>query len=130
MRAVIVSLILLICLTIAPPAWSAPGDAQIYSVILSVTLDQSGQVRRVAVAKVIAPMTGAVDPVDITVSKEFIDDATRKIRARNEREKGKEVEWSAKTFYTYFFLDPKRGGQALEEMPGAPRNPDGSVPTN
>lgn len=85
---------------------SAPAIVQIadktYAVIFEVTTDAAGAVANVTVSKVIDPDSGNTDAVEVAVPDAYIAVA----RLQIER-KAKEKLAPSKTYYTYFFYDPR-----------------------
>ena len=94
---------------------STTGDAtEIYAVIFGVTVALDGKIENIRMAKVIDPITGNMEAVDIPVPEIYVKSAKQLIETKQYKAKvqnGIPVE-----FFTYFFYDPSHPEIVITEI--------------
>ena len=105
MRLLVSAIVLLLCSTLAFAQNSSLPEQKLYAVIFDVTVDASGKVGDLAVAKVIDPASGTTNPVEVEVPESFVRAAHSSLLQRS-------YSASRKQFYTYIFYDPLQPDRA------------------
>ena len=89
---------------------------KLYAVILAVTQNPDGSVRKVALSKVIEPATGTTEAVKIDVPAKFVEEAEKLIRARKYDVDTTKKDGIILPFATYYYYAPSLGPYPIEDI--------------
>jgi hypothetical protein len=84
----------------------------LYTVIFGVTVDSRGKLLNLRIAKVLEAYSG--DKIKMDIPQQYFEDAKKKVEKKGYEpsfEDGK-----PKEFYTYFYFDPKRPTQVIDDL--------------
>lgn len=104
MRYLTIVMFLLVS-TIAPGQSPASTTAKIYAVVFQVTVNSSGKVDTLRVAKVLDPSSGDTHSVDVTIPQSYVAAARAVLLKRT-------YATEPKQFFTYTFYDPSQPSRA------------------
>ena len=87
---------------------------EIYAVIFGITVGHGDKLDNIRIGKVIDPMTGSTEAVDIPVPEVYFESAKAMIEAKGYKAKLKDG--VAQEFFTYFFYDPQQPEIVITEI--------------
>lgn len=89
---------------------------KLYAVILAVTQNADGSIRKVALSKVIEPKSGTTDPVKIEVPARFLEESEKLIRARKYEVDTTKKDGIILPFATFYYYAPSLGPYPIEDI--------------
>lgn len=96
------------------PTYTTENATEIYAVIFGITVGLDEEIKDIRMAKVIDPITGSMEAMDISVSEIYIKSAKQLIEKKPYKAKiqnGVPVE-----VFTYFYYDPKNPEAVITEI--------------
>ncbi len=94
--------------------WTRDSKFHLFSVVFAITLDANSKIDQFRVAKVIDPGAGTTEPVDITVSKKYVDAARKKLSARKYQPSVKDGK--PEEFFTYLYYSPEYSTTVISDL--------------